>query len=222
MIDMNLKQKCHILRQQGKSYNFISHETGISKSTLSYWFSGKELSEGVKVVNQEANRQASRDRLIAYLKVRNQGLRQKEFATLLEAQKDFEKFKKQPLFMAGLMLYAGEGDKAHRQMVRLSNADPLLCLVFVRFIRKYFPAISDDKMKLWILAYPDHDAGIVEAHWLKIMGFERKNLYKTQVAKGRNKTKRLPYGVGNVSISNRLAKVRILELLRLGIRVLIQ
>jgi hypothetical protein len=219
-MDMNLKQKCHILRQQGKSYSYISHETGVAKSTLSYWFAGVESLKDAKIQNQVANREASKQRLLAYLVKRNSALREKEFETILRAQKDFEKFQKQPLFLAGLMLYATQGDRVHRQRVGLSHSDPMLCLVFLRFIQKYFPAIPTDKVKLSCLAYEDHNVDQIENYWLKMLGIEPKNLYKTQVIKGRHKTKRLPYGVGNVSISNRLAKVRILELLRLGIKVL--
>jgi transcriptional regulator with XRE-family HTH domain len=220
MIDMNLKQKCHILRSEGKSYNFISHETGISKSTLSYWFRGKTEFKEVEKANIEANREASKARLLTYLAKRTLELKHKEFATILDAQKQFEKFKKQPLFMAGLALYAGEGNKLSRQQVTLANSDPLLCLVFVRFMQKYFPDIAKDKMKLWILGYKDHDIAIIEGYWLKILGFERKSLYKTQIIEGKHKTRRLPYGVGSVTISSRFLKVRILELIRLSVKLL--
>jgi hypothetical protein len=219
---MNLKEKCHILRSQGKSYNTIVKETGVSKSTLSFWFSGTIPGTALISGNPAAAKLNAKERLLAYHAKRKVDLRHKEFANLIAAQKDFERFKKHPLFMAGLMLYAGSGDKANRQLVRLSSSDPLLIVVFVRFMRKYFPIETKDKMKLTILSYEDHHIPTIEGYWLKMTGLQRENLYKTQVIKGRKKTKRLPYGLGNVSISNRIAKVRILEFLRLSIKVLSQ
>ena len=174
----------------------------------------------VKTNNQEDYRHASKERLLAYHAKKNQSRKQEEFLSILTAQKDFEIYKKHPLFMAGLMLYANGGDKTSRHLVRFSTSDPLLSLIFIRFIRKYFPKVSFDKVKLSLVAYEDHNLTTIEGYWLKTLGIERANLHKTQVIKGRLKTKRLPYGVGNASISNRLAKIRVLEFLRLGIKVL--
>jgi transposase-like protein len=217
---MNLKEEATKLREDGESYNSISKKLGIAKSTLSYWFSKEPVSDETKRINTLKNRADSRDRILAYLKKRSEKLREDEFKTILEAQEDFKKFHTEPLFMAGLMLYAGEGDKASRQNVKFTNSDPLLCKIFIKFIERYFKNIGKDKIKLWCIAYKDHDVATIEGYWLKILGMDRKNLYKTQVIIGRHKTRRLSYGVGNVNISKRLAKVRILELLRLSVKVL--
>lgn len=219
-MDMNLKEKCHILRQQGKSYNFISHETGVSKSTLSYWFKGSIPSQSLISGNPAAAKLAAKERLLAYHAKRRMDLKQKEFSTLLKTQKDFEKYHKHPLFIAGLMLYLNSGDRAHRHIIRLTHSDPSVCRIFIRFMTKYFPTIDQNKMKLGILAYEDHNIAIIEGYWLKMLGIEPERLYKTQIIKGRKKSDKLPYGLGNVSISSRYAKIRILEFIRLGIKVL--
>ena len=39
MIDSQIKQKALLLRKDGYSYSYILNKTGISKSTLSNWFS---------------------------------------------------------------------------------------------------------------------------------------------------------------------------------------
>ncbi|MEN9647961.1 MAG: hypothetical protein RLY57_765, partial [Candidatus Parcubacteria bacterium] len=75
-------------------------------------------------------------------------------------------------------------------------------------------------VKLGILAYEQHNIAQIEPYWIKILGFTKDQLNKTHIIKGRGISSKLPYGIGNVSISNRLAKVRLMEFVRLGIKVL--
>ncbi len=52
-----------------------------------------------------------------------------------EARQEFEQLKYHPLFIAGLMLYWGEGDMRSRSQVRLINTDPEMIPLFVFFLR---------------------------------------------------------------------------------------
>jgi len=64
MISLELKQKAINLRKNGKSYNVITAETGISKGMLSYWFSKSNWSEITLMQNVAINREESRKRFL--------------------------------------------------------------------------------------------------------------------------------------------------------------
>ena len=66
-----------------------------------------------------------------------------------EAIEDCIKLQYQPSFIAGVMLYWGEGDKVSRTF-RISNSDPLLIKIFVEFIEKIC-RIPKEKIRASIL-----------------------------------------------------------------------
>src|SRR3989344_43603 len=98
------------LRKEGKSYNKISKELNIAKSTLSGWFSGLDWSD---IIKQELARKANyvaRKRLRLVNKQRREMWERWRQEHRDKAAYQFPLLKKNPLFLAGLMLYWGEGD----------------------------------------------------------------------------------------------------------------
>ena len=105
MIARELKQKAVDLRKNGKSYNAITKETGISKGMLSYWFSKSDWSEIALIQNVARNREESRKRFLLMNKQKSINLREKYDLIEKQAIKEFELYKNDPLFVASLMLY---------------------------------------------------------------------------------------------------------------------
>lgn len=127
-----------------------------------------------------------------------------------EAGLDYERFKYETLFAAGLMLYAGEGNRVSRHSIRLANVDPGIHRVFLRFIEKYLK-INVSNVKFSILLYPDLDAGACISYWIKELGVVKGNIHKPQVIKGRDVSgKKLHFGVGTSIISNSFLKKKLM------------
>ncbi|MEI6843313.1 MAG: hypothetical protein WCK48_02300 [bacterium] len=211
MVSQELKQKAIELRKLGKSYGFINRETGISSSMLSYWFSNKEWSKKIALKNNKENIKNSTKKIISMNKQRRLNLSEKYKLAEEEATVQFEKFKNDPMFIGALMLYVGEGDKSNNNnSLRIGNIDHSVLGIFIKFLGKYCN-IPRENIRFWLLCYPDLDIEKCENWWLEKLDLTRDNLYKTQVIQGKHKTKRLLFGVGNIIISKKTLKIKVLK-----------
>ncbi len=211
MISQELKNKAHKLRLGGKTYNEISKELGVSKSSLSLWFSkSKDLSQ-IKEYNILKNRSDSLKRITKINHIRRLRLKELYLQNICDAEKEFDKNKINPVFIGALMLYLGEGDKSHdNHLFRIGNVDPNVLLITTRFVQQFLPE-SFKKIKFWLLCYPDHDMKKCENWWLERLNLGRTQMYKTQVIAGRHISKRLPFGVGNITIGGKMMKMKVLK-----------
>ena len=110
------------------------------------------------------------------------------------------------LFVAGVMLYWAEGDKTSRNAARLSNSDPEVLRLFVRFLRGCF-GVKDEQMSITCNLFADHVSRQheIEQFWLDVVALPRGRLCKSFVnryskysqKKRRNK---LPYGTTRVVV----------------------
>lgn len=189
------------LRKEGKSYREIQDRLGISRSTLCCWFKNEEWSKHITKSNINNNISVSTKRLELLQKGRRKMLDDKYNNITLEATREFEIFKKDPLFIAGLMIYAGEGDKKTDHNSRVSNSDFYIHKIFIKFAEKYLN-IKKENIKIGLILYPDLDIEECLSKWSSELGIPISNFYKTQTIKGREKTKRLQYGVGTSIISS--------------------
>jgi hypothetical protein len=110
----------------------------------------------------------------------------------------------EPLYVAGVMLYWAEGDKSSRNAARLSNSDPDLLRLFVRFLRECF-GVADHQMALTCNLFADHlDRQIeIEQFWLDTVELPRERLCKSFVDvyskySQKKRTNKLPYGTTRV------------------------
>ncbi len=208
------REKVFELRRQGKSYREIQELIDISRDTLSRWFRNEEWSKHIKKSNNERNTKISILRMQQLAEGRRKMLEEKYRKVEEEAIKEFEVYKNDPLFTAGLMLYAGEGDKRSRNLTRLSNSEFHLHLVFISFSEKFLK-VGRDKIKVWLLLYPDHDIEECLEFWSVKLKVGRGNFTKSQVILGKEKLRKLQYGVGNSIISSTSLKKKMLKWLEL-------
>ncbi|OGI63823.1 hypothetical protein A3A95_00030 [Candidatus Nomurabacteria bacterium RIFCSPLOWO2_01_FULL_39_18] len=202
------------LRKQGKTYREIEKLLGISRSTLCEWFRNEKWSIYIKKSNIENNTKISTIHLKKLNEARRLMLEKKYGQVEEDAVKEFEVNKNDPLFMAGLMVYAGEGDKANRYNIKLANSEFYLHLVFMSFLEKFLK-IKRQNIKFWLLLYPDHDIEKLIGVWSDKLNIHKSNFYKSQVITGREKTRKLQYGVGNSIISSVALKKKILKWLEI-------
>lgn len=211
MIKEEFKSKAFNLRKLGKSYNFITKELGISKSTLSYWFQYIDWSKDIRNKNAKEIEKESANRMVFLNKAKKKLSVQKHEKMKKEAVEEFEKYKNDPIFIAGLMLYLGEGDKStNTGHLRMGNIDPMVLKIFIKFLIR-FCGIKSEIIKFWLLCYPDHNIENCLNWWSNTIGIKQNQFYKTQVIQGRHKEKKLLYGVGNITITSVFLKTKVLK-----------
>lgn len=195
------KEALRLRRERGLPVKEIARLVGVAPSSVSVWVRDVPLTpEQVEVLRQlnpaynrqlrgaTRNAERGRARRLAY---------QHEGRVLAR--------RGETLHVAGAMLYWAEGDKASRNCARLSNSDPEVLRLFVRFLRWYFN-VPDSQLRVTCHLFADHldRQAEIEQYWLDVVGLPRSCLCKSFVnvyskysqKKRRNK---LPYGTTRVT-----------------------
>ncbi len=209
------RSKAETLRRSGKSYKAISATLGISTATLSGWF--KDLPWSIEIRDKLAAKES-----LAYpekLKLMVAAIKNK-YALLHEAYRqeailEFPLLKNDPLFIAGLMLYWGEGDKnVSNSQIDLSNSDPGMIRTFYIFLVNSMK-IPKEKIKISLILYPDLIDSVQKNFWSKAAGIPLSQFGKSSIIKGRHPTRRLSYGVGMIRVGGRKYKEKLLKWIEL-------
>lgn len=124
-------------RKRGFSYAEIAKICGVSRSTVHAWLSGEVFSQAVTAANRKRAAAQNRDRILLINKARAKERRTQYDAVVRLAETEFRHYKHSPLFIAGLMLYASEGDNQNTRLIRLANSRPELHAVFIRFLEDF-------------------------------------------------------------------------------------
>ena len=209
------KEKAIELRHQGKSYKLISRELNIPIGTLAGWFKNESWSQEIRDMLGLKASFSFPDKLkkiIAANKKRWELLREQHRK---EATKEFSKLKQDPLFLAGIMLYWGEGEKQPKSsQVRLANSEPEMVKLFNLFLTRLLK-IPHEKISAWLLLYPDLIDSVQKNFWSKATNLQISQFKKSIYIKGRYPTKRLSYGVCTIFVSSRALKERMLKWIEL-------
>ncbi len=208
------KEQAIELRRQEKSYKEIRNALKIPVSTLSDWFSGVDWSQDVRMKLTASAQIKHTARIVDLDRVRGQHLVRIYEEARVEAHKDLIKYRHNPLFIAGLMLYWGEGDKISKGGVRLTNTDPELIRLYVVFLERVC-RVPRSKIRAGILIYPDLDPETCEKYWSTRSGVSRDRFVKTIAIPGRHKTRRLLHGVCIITVSSTYFKAKMIEWLRI-------
>ncbi len=203
------------LRKKGLSYNKISKELGIPKSTMHYWFRDEVWSQKIKEELNRKNIYVAKKRLRKIIIKRQAYWEKWREEHRQEARKEFPKLKNNPLFISGIMLYWGEGDSVLKNcIVSLANTDPEMIRIFSAFLQKICRT-PKEKIRIFLNLYPDLNDDICKKFWSKISGIPTEQFTKTQFIEGRHPTKRLEYGVCHIRLSSRGLKEKIFVWLKL-------
>lgn len=208
------KEDAFKLRKMGKSYKQIQQELKIPLATLSDWFRDIDWSKEVKQRLQEESKIKSTIRIKELDRIRGEHLKRVYEEAREEAREELKTLKYNPLFIAGIMLYWGEGTKVSRNQIRFANSDPEMIRFFIEFLRKAC-GIPEEKLRIAVLAYPDLDTQSVERFWSFATGVPLSRFHKTIVILGRHKARRLSYGVCTIVISSTYFREKFFEWLQL-------
>lgn len=199
------KQETIQLRRLGKSYSEIKNILGVPKSTLSDWLRTTRWSNKIKYQLTKKAQKRSTIQLRKLNRIYRKNLERIYQEARIEAGEEFRKFKFHPLFIAGVSIYWGEGDKTTKHNIRISNTDPLMIRLFIKFLREVC-GVPEERIRANVLLYPDLDQNKCKRFWVGKTGLSDKNFNKSVVIQGRHKTRRLPYGVCNINTSSSYLK----------------
>jgi len=197
MFDKSVKEKAKTLRKEGYSYNLIAEKTRVSKSTLYTWLSEIPYKPNQEVLDRIGNARAKsgqvkhRRKLESFKKAR-------QLAT-----DDIGSLSERDIFMLGIGLYIGEGDK--NETVGFVNADPSVINLGIKWLRGSC-GLETKNLRLAIHIYPDNDEARCVDFWSKSTGIPKSQFGKTQVdrRKGKKYTKtgKLPYGTAHLRVKS--------------------
>src|SRR3989344_3066288 len=209
------KEKATELRRLGISYKQIGRELGIPIGTLAGWFKNEPWS--IEIRDRLASTESlaypeKLKRLIDAVKQKHAILHE---SYRKEARDEFIVLKNDRLFIAGVMLYWGEGDKkVENSQVKLSNSEPGMIKVFYLFLIEVMK-IPSEKIKINLLLYPDLADMPLRNLWSIATGIPLSQFKKSVYIQGRHPARRLSYGVGNIRVGGRKYKEKILEWIKL-------
>ncbi|MCC6475329.1 MAG: hypothetical protein IT514_16480 [Burkholderiales bacterium] len=161
---LSKKREAIKLRKAGLPYSDIRKKIGVSKSSLSNWLRGIELS-GPNLRTIASNWIARR--VATYRDTVKKRISDLEGRRLEEAKRSLNKISKRDLLVAGLFLYLGEGTKHDRWSVCITNSNPEV----VKFARKWLTDIMGvprKKIRIKVHLYKDMNARKELAYWSKI------------------------------------------------------
>jgi hypothetical protein len=209
------KEKAFELRRQGKSYKMIGAELGIPLATLSGWFKHEPWSYEIKNKLSSQVSFSNPEKIKLMVKATREKWNRIHKEWQQEAIDEFPQLKNNILFLAGLMLYWGEGDRSLKNgLVRLANSDPGMIKIFYLFLSKNLQ-ISPDKIHAWLLLYPDLIDAVQKNFWSMATGINPYQFKKSIVIRGKHPTKRLSYGVCTIFVHSRKLKEKIIKWLEL-------
>jgi len=171
----NERQEARRLRKEEVlSITKIADNLHVSKSSVSLWVRNIELTEEQKQRLLDLN--PCHDPNLNGMAKKHKKIR---IEYQKEGIKDAEKWKNEPLHMAGCMLYWAEGSK-HRSELALSNSDPYLIRVFKNFLIHYYE-VPESKIFLHISCHDSKRKEEIENFWLSFLSLPRDSLNKTTI-----------------------------------------
>jgi transposase-like protein len=188
-------------REEGAAINEIARRLDVSKSSVSLWVRDitltPEQQDALLQRNPAYNRQLSGWTMMA-------ARRRAERAAFQEEGRRRAR-RGEPQFIAGCMLYWGEGAKGRNQL-QFVNADPVMARFFVDFLRREFGL--NEEIRITCHLYADHltRQREIEKFWLDALALPSTALRKSVVNVYSKYSKRkrvgnLPYGTCRIVVS---------------------
>ena len=215
MHSSTIRERALKLRLRGKSYNEISSNLSISKSTLHSWLEKVQLSKKARNRINLRRHEGSMRGLLKRNKLQTHRARQRAALNRQIGKDMIQKTSRRELLIIGAALYWGEGYKrAHfkdgrkltHHTVSLSNADADLVRVFLNFLRNCFK-IKDEEIAISLHLYDHINQQEAIRFWQKATNLPSKQFsriyYGVSIAsQRRRKYNRLPYGTAQVRVNS--------------------
>ena len=176
-----LREKAIQLRVTKRlGYGEIAKVLKVSKSTLSYWLRDLPLSEErILELRRDGWRrgEAKRERFRATMRRKRV---EKEHRVYQVYARKFSKISIDAFFVAGLMLYLGEGDKKNYARVGLVNTDSRVIRFFVAWMTRFLK-IPKDAIKAQLNLYGNMDMKREMGFWNRELQLKSSQFYKPTI-----------------------------------------
>jgi len=118
-----------------------------------------------------------------------------------EARISFEKYKNDPLFVAGIMLYWAEGKvtQKDRYNLELNNSNPKLLEIYGCFLRKYLN-VADSALRIRLFLYPDLNEDKCKNFWAELLNVSSDQFIKSYISVGRSSVTKNKLAHGTCSL----------------------
>lgn|SRR3989338_1577113 len=188
------------LRKSGFGYPGILKRVNVSKSTLSYWLRGVELTP-----NQKGRLLKGRERSrFAAAEARRRKRLEKTEEIIFAGRKEFPLLLKNQLFLSGLSLYWAEGDKNKSEKVKFTNSDEMMITLMMKWFREVC-RVPEEKFRISLHVHDLFCNADVRSHWAKITNIPKKQFHKIYIKKSslRQRKNVLYNGTCAITVSNR-------------------
>jgi hypothetical protein len=208
------REKVFNLRKQGMSYSQIKKVIPLSKSTLSRWLRNLPLTKERIRELRDNNAQ----RIERYRETRRRNWEKRLNSTLKEERKKLIPLTNKQLYLAGLLLYWGEGLKSLKGSVSLNNTDPKIVKFYLYWLIRVLK-VNKKNLKVYIHLYDDMDINKEIHFWSTELNIPLTQFNKPYIKKSKREwlnQKGFSHGTCTVIISNVLLKEKIM----MGIRAI--
>lgn len=203
------------LRISGKSYGEITQALGVPKSTLSGWLSNLVISDEARNRIDSRARKKSITGLIKRNENQTRLAQIRAKAIRKEAAEEINSLSRQDLLILGASLYWAEGykkliirngkERTHHR-VSLTNSDPNLVKMFLRFLREHCK-VPEEKIRASIRVFQHHNPETLQLFWQKETKIAPQNFQKSYYGISRSSMNKrpfdqLPYGVIQVQVND--------------------
>ena len=139
--------------------------------------------------------------------------RRRDLSVKNSASELFEKYKNNPLFLSGVVLYWAEGTRLNknyrRYQLAFTNSDSKLLSFYSKFLQRYFRDIDSKDWRIGLFLYPDIDSRQAISYWSHILRVPREQFIKPQILTGQNiQNKKLKFGTCCLYINSKDACLR--------------
>ncbi len=163
------------LRKKGMSYSQIKEKLGIGKGTLSDWLKDYPLSNKRIKELRDNNPQ----RIEKYINTMRKKREDKFSIAFEKAKNDIGKITERELFIAGFFLYWAEGGKTRSGTIILTNTDPSMLKVYIKWLGMF--NVDKNKLKIKLHIYRDMNEKKEIKFWCKELGLKKSQFQKTWV-----------------------------------------
>ena len=204
---MKLKEKneAEALRKAGLTYKEICQRLPVSKSSLSYWLRGTELtgSQMKRIHNKNLD---IRRKFIEYNDQKHQNAVSEKLKISESASREITTISSQELKLIGIALYWAEGYKTDRARgVEFANSDPAMIQLMIRWFREIC-VVPENKIKLRIQLHDQKQVEPSVAFWSQKTGIPCEQFTKPYIRTSPTSQKKagnlLEHGVCQIRISD--------------------
>ncbi len=180
------KNKSIKLRIQGKTYREIqSHIPNLSKSTLSGWLKNIKLSSSQKEKLEKNIANITNNARLKSAWTKKEQRLEKINKLFALAEKEYVILSKNSLFLLGLTLYWGEGNKKTQQF-QFTNSDPHAIRAMMRWLTEIHK-VPKEKIKIRLYTHKLYAHEKCEKFWSEITNIPvnqfQKTIYKQTIHK---------------------------------------